>query len=174
MWQYDKPPVRDQWPGCLYQWHCVRLRCQTYSIVGWMSHSPRPSHVTHTAINRLHVSTGAAAHKPAQMESSMHVKVSKLSLTPTDLKVHKHLHTCTQGHPTDFTSARFQSSGTCHENWQRSSRWPTWINPLFDYISFKLLRHKYWHGEERVFPLHFPSSFHVLLQLADFREWGLN
>lgn len=84
-----------------------------------MSHSPRPSHVTHTGINRLHVSTGAAAHKPAQMESSMPVIVRKLSLTPMDLKVHKHLHTCTQGHsqvPTDFMLARFQSTGTCHEN----------------------------------------------------------
>ena len=45
MRQKDKPPVKDQWAGCLnvLMWHCVRVWCQIHnSIAGWMSHSPPP------------------------------------------------------------------------------------------------------------------------------------
>lgn len=45
---------------------CETVTSNTYSIAGWMSRSARSAHVTHTAINRLHVSTGAQARKPTQ------------------------------------------------------------------------------------------------------------
>lgn len=86
---------------------CENVVSNMYSRVGWMFHSPHSAHVKHTALNRLHVSTGAPTHKPVGLACI----VKKLSLTPMELKTCSKYHTHTQV-PTDYMSARFQDTST--------------------------------------------------------------